>query len=132
MCALSPQAHVLQNPAPEVPLAFVVVGRYHLLNTYFVQEPAYFASFNSPNKPGRQGHNHLILLVDREKVERAERRCECSSAQTPCTFHRAPCPAWHPASRERTDRARAPGSRGVSSLASSWRQGFEPLLSCSR
>ena len=68
MCALSPQAHVLQNPAPEVPLAFVVVGRYHLLNTYFVQEPAYFASFNSPNKPGRQGQDHFILLVDREKV----------------------------------------------------------------
>lgn len=39
MCALSPQARVLnwvKNPVPEVLLAFVVVGRYQLPNTYFV------------------------------------------------------------------------------------------------
>ena len=70
MRALSPQAYVPKNPVPEASLAFVVVcvgggGRYRLLNTYFVQELAHFASFNSPDKPGRQDHNHLILLVNR-------------------------------------------------------------------
>lgn len=94
MCALAPQAHVLnwvKNPVPEVPLAFVVVGRYQLLNTYFVQEQAYFASFSSPDKPGRQDHNPLILLVNRDGGK--GRACECGPTQTPSTFHRAPCPA---------------------------------------
>ena len=63
---LTPQAHVLKNPVHAVPLAFVVVGCYHLLNIYFVRNLAYFASFNSPDKPGRQdNNNNLILQVNR-------------------------------------------------------------------